>query len=182
MHCSPSSPRKGSCRLIALLGRAGTTILLWENIIVCLLCFALLVSTKASKSFRKGSEKPQNAFFWKIVLDRLQFCYRSFVKFHCLSMNKLVNAKTTNLSRSSSFLSHSKSENLLLTLDSFTRNTGRFVCKWNQLKFLRNKFLRLHLYILPQVFNSCFRLHSSWYQIISSDPQTIRLSNHHIIR
>ena len=95
MHCSPSSPRKGSCCLIALLGRAGTTILLWENIIVCLLCFALLVSTKASKSFRKGSEKPQNAFLWKIVLDRLQFCYWSFVKFHCLSMNKLVNAKTT---------------------------------------------------------------------------------------
>ena len=59
---SPSSPRKGSWRLMALLGRAGTTIL---------------------------------------------------------------------LSRSSSFLSHSKSENLRLTLDSFTRNTGRFVCIGN---------------------------------------------------
>jgi hypothetical protein len=31
------------------------------------------------------------------------------------------------LSRSSSFLSHSKSENLLRTLDSLTRKTGRFV-------------------------------------------------------
>ena len=33
----------------------------------------------------------------------------------------------TLLSLSSSFLSHSKSENLLRTLDSFTRKTGRFV-------------------------------------------------------
>ena len=45
VYCSPSSPRKGSCRLIALLGRAGTTILLFENIslsalfwIICNIC------------------------------------------------------------------------------------------------------------------------------------------------
>ena len=56
---SPSSPLNGSWRLMALLGNAGTTIL---------------------------------------------------------------------LSLSNSFLSHSKSENRRLTLDSFTRNTGRFVC------------------------------------------------------
>ena len=37
----------------------------------------------------------------------------------------------TLLSLSSSFLSHSKSEYLLRTLDSFTRKTGRFVCKFN---------------------------------------------------
>ena len=43
--------------------------------------------------------------------------------------NFTIHELRTLLSLSSSFLSHSKSEYLLRTLDSFTRKTGRFVCK-----------------------------------------------------
>ena len=108
------------------------------------------------------------AVFWEpyLAAEVLQSVKKERLRIIASMIYKML----TLLSRSSSFRSHSKSLYLRRTLDSLTRNTGRFVCKWIITVFL---FLvkSLEVKLKNILFFSSNHLRSNWKCIFFSPNQ-----------
>lgn len=119
----PSSPRNGNCRFHALPGRDGTTI-----------CKTYIL-IKSHWKTKVQSEREREREYWEsTALSRRRTLASHW---HHDTPASQLNTPTL-LSRSSSFLSHSKSLYLRSTRESFTLNTGRFVCKIRRVVVISN--------------------------------------------